>query len=111
MELGADKVYMEEFLLPSGSVRAEVLIVCHSLAEMKHDTFQDDVDKVIVSYPAIDIKSINIMHVFPDCTYLFEIADLVKSPVQLVVVVIGLSNGVLDFFSSIKPMLIRCLPF
>ena len=61
----------------------------------------------MVSHLGIDVKSIDIIQVFLDSTCLLEIAYLIKSPVWLVVVAIVLPNGVLDFSSSIEPMLVR----
>ena len=64
----------------------------------------------MVSRLGIDIKSINIVQVFLDCTCLLEITYLVKSPVQLVVVAIVLPNGILDVSPSIECMLVRLPP-
>ena len=61
----------------------------------------------MVSHLAIDIESINIVDVFLDSTCLLEIIELIESPVQLIVVAIVLSNGILKFFTGIKPILIR----
>ena len=51
------------------------------LAKARGDTIQDDVQKVMVCYLGIDIKSIDIIQVFLNSIYLPEIADLVESPV------------------------------
>ena len=111
LELSGDEVQMEEVLLPLGWVRTEVLVICHGLAEARGDIVQDDIDEMIVSHLGIDIKSIDIIQVFLDSTCLFEITYLVKSPVRLIVVAIVLPNGVLDFSSTIEPMLVRPPPF
>ena len=58
-----------------------IFVVCHSLAEARGDTWQDDVDQLIVTHFGIDIESIDIVQVFLDSTCLFEITDLVKSPI------------------------------
>ena len=83
----------------------------YGLAEGRGDTVQDDIDQVMISHLGIDIKSIDIVQVFLDSTCLFEISNLIKSPVWLIVVTIVLPNGFLDFFSSIEPMLIGFLLF
>ena len=111
MELGGDEVYVEEFLLPLRWVRAEVFIVCHSLAEARGDTIQDDIDQVVVGQLGIDIVPINIVPVFLDGTCLLEIPDLIKSPVWLIVVAIVFLNSILDLFLSIEPMLVGFPPF
>ena len=107
LELGGDKVYREEFFLPLEWVRTTVFVVCHGLVEARGDTIQDDVDTMMVSQVGIDIKSINIIRVFLYSTCLCMIPDLVKSPVQLIVVAIVIPNGVLNLLSSIKPMVGR----
>ena len=64
---------------------------------------------MVVCHVGINIKSIDIVQVFLDSTCLLEIADLVKSPVRLIVVAIVLPDGVLDLFPSSMPMSI-CFP-
>ena len=111
LELGGDKVHMDEFLLPLGWVTTEVFVMCHGLAEARGDTVQDDINKMMVSHLGIDIKSINIVQVFLDSTCLLEITDLNKSPVPLVIVATVLPNSVLDLLPSIEPMLVGFPPF
>ena len=81
LELGSDEVHVEEFVFPLGWVRAEVFVECHSLAEARSDTVQDDVDEVMAGYLGINFDSIDIVQVFLDSTCLFEITYPVKSPV------------------------------
>ena len=64
----------------------------------------------MVSHLSTDIKSIEIVQVFLESTCLLGITYLVKTPVQLIVVIIVFSNGVNDFSSSIEPMLVRLPP-
>lgn len=78
----------------------------HGLLEARGDMIQNDVDEVVVRHLGMDVESINIIQVFLDCTCLFEIPDLVKSLVWLVVSTTVLPNSVLDLFSSIKSMLV-----
>ena len=111
LELGSDEVHVEEFFLPLGWVRTEVVVMCHGLAEARGDTVQDDIDEVMVSYLGIDIESIDIIQVFLDSTCLLEITYLVKSPVWLVMVAIVFPNGGCDFFPSMEPMLSKFPPF
>ena len=85
--------------------------MCHGLAEARGDTVQDDVDQVVVSHLGIDIQSINILQEFMDSTCLFQITDLVKSRVWLIVVAIVFPNGGRGFAPSIEPMLVRFPPF
>ena len=66
---------------------------------------------MVVSHLSTDIVSINIVYVFLHSICLFEIIDLVKSPVQFIMVIMVLSNGIFDFFPSIKPMLVGFPPF
>ena len=80
--------------------------MCHGLAEARGDTVQDDIDQVVVCYLSIDIKSIDIIQIFLDSPYLFEVKCLVKSPVWLPIVTIVFPNGGRDFSSSIEPMLV-----
>ena len=61
---------------------------------------------MIVSHLDIDIKSIDMFQVFLRSTSLFKIADLIKSPVWLIVVAIVLSTGVLDFLPGSIPVLV-----
>ena len=84
--------------------------MCHRLVEASSNTVQDDIDQVMVSHLGIDIKSINIIAVVLDSTCLFEITDLVKSPVCLVVIVIVFPYGLLDFFLSSISVPIRFPP-
>ena len=109
-ELG-DEVHMEAFLLLLEWLRMKVFVVRHGLAESWVDSIQDEIDYIVVCYLSIDIKSINIFHVFLNTTCFFEITDLVKSPVWLRVVAIVLPNGVLDLFSGITPLPVSFLPF
>ena len=83
----------------------------HGLADVRSDCISDGIDEVVVAYLSIAIESVNIVHVFLDTICLFDIPDLVQSPVCLIVVTIVLPCGIPDLFPSIKPMLIRCLPF
>ena len=85
--------------------------MCHGLAEARCDTVQDDVNEVMVSHLRIDIESIDIIQVFLHSTCLLEITNLVESPVQLIVVTIVFSNGVLDFLLGNIPMSISFPPF
>ena len=72
---------MQEFLLALGSLTTEVFVLCHRLVESAGNTVQDDVDDILVSYLGIDIESIYIVLILLDSTCLFEIADLITSPV------------------------------
>ena len=81
--------------------------MCYSLAQAWGDTIQDDVHEIVVCCLDIDIESIDIVQVFLDSTCLFEIPDLVKSPVRLAMVALVFPNGILNFLPSIKPMLVR----
>ena len=85
--------------------------MCHGLAEAGCDTVQDDIDEVKVNHLGIDIESIDIMQVFLDSICLLEIANLIKSPVRLVVVAIVLPDGVLDLFPSSIPVPVCCALF
>ena len=106
LALGGDKGHVEEYLLLPVWVRTEILAVYHALAEARSHIVQDDNNKVSVSHLGINSKSINIMQVFRYSTSLFEITDLLKSLVWLVVVTRGFSNGILVYFPSIEPMLV-----
>ena len=110
-ELSSNEVCVEEILLSLGRVKTEVFIMCHSLAEVRGDTVQDDIDMMMVSYLGINIKSINIVQVFLDSTHLLKITYLVKRPVRLIVVTMVFPNGGHDFSPSIEPMLVRLPPF
>ena len=77
---------------------------------MRGDTVQDDIAEVMVSHLGINIESIDIIQVFFYITCLFEITDLVNSPVWLIGVAIVLPNGFLDFFPSIEPILVGFPP-
>ena len=85
--------------------------MCHGLAEARGDTVQADIDEVMVGHLGVDIECINIVQVFLDSTCLFEITNLIKGSVRLIVVAIVLPNGVLDFRPNIKPVLVRFPPF
>ena len=81
-----------------------VLIVCYSLAEARGDTLQEDVDWVVVSHLGTDIESSNILQVLLDSTGLLDIPNLIKSPVQHIVVAIVHPDGLPDLSASIKHM-------
>ena len=66
---------------------------------------------MVVGHLGIYIESIDVVQVFLHSTCLFEVTDLVKSPVWLIVVGIVFPNGGRDFSPSIEPMLVRLLPF
>ena len=83
----------------------------HGLAKARCDTVQDNMYEVMVSHLGIDIESIDIVQVFLHSTSLLEITDLVKIPVQLVMVAIVFLDGILNLFPSIEPMLVRLPPF
>ena len=85
--------------------------MCHGLAEARGDTVQDDIDEVIVHNLGTEIESIVVIEVFLNRTCLFEISDLVTSPVWLVVIVIVLLNALLNLFPSIESMLVGFPPF
>ena len=85
--------------------------MCYKLAEAGYDTVHDVVDQVRVSHLGMDIECINIVQGFLDSACMFEIPDVVKSPMQLAMVTIVLLNGILDFFTSIQHMLVRFPPF
>ena len=89
----------------------EVFVESHGLAKARGDTIQNDIDQVLVSHLSIEIKSIDIVQVFLDSISLFEITDLVKSPVQLVVVIIVFPNGILNLFPGSIPVPISFPPF
>ena len=111
LEPHGDEVHVEEFLFPLVWVRAEVFVVCHCLAKARGDAFQDDINQMLDCHLGIYIASIYIVQVFLDSTCLFEIIDPVNSPACIVMVTIVLSNGILDFFTSIKPILVRIPAF
>ena len=98
LELGGDEIHLQAFLLPFKWIRAKVFVMCHSLAETRGYTVQNNIDQVTHSHLAIDIKFIDIVQVFLDIISLFEITNPIKSPVQLVMVTIVLPNVVLDLF-------------
>ena len=81
--------------------------MCHGLKEARGDTVQHNVDAIIISHHGMGIESIDVVQVFVDSTCLFEMTDLVKSPVWFVVVAIVFSKGVLDLFLSIESILVR----
>ena len=81
LELEGAEVHVEEFLLPLREFSAEVFIVHHGLVEARSDIVQDDIDLMVVCYLGIEIESIDIVQVFLHYTCLFEITNLVKSPV------------------------------
>ena len=85
--------------------------MCYGLAETRGDTVQDDVDEVLVSHLGVDIESMDMIQVFLHITCLLEITNLVKSPVQLVMVTIVFPNSILNLFPSMEPMLIGFPPF
>ena len=62
---------------------------------------------MVVGHLRTDIESIDIVQVFLHGTCLFEITDLVKSPMQLIMVTIVFPNGGCDLPPSIEPMLVR----
>ena len=64
LELGADEIHIEELRLPLGWVRAQVFVVCHSLAKASSYTVQDDVTEVVICHLDIDIESIHIVRYF-----------------------------------------------
>ena len=109
-ELRGDKVHVEELFLPLGWVRTEVFVVSHGLAKASGHTGAGDIDQVLVSHLSIDIKSINIVQILLDSTYLLEVAYLVKSPVRLILVAIVLPNVVRNISPSIEPMFVRFPP-
>ena len=111
LELSSDEVHVEEFIFPLGWIRAEVLVMCHGLAETRSDTVQDDVNELVICHLGTHIESIDIIQVFLHSTCVLEITYVVKSPVWLIVVAIVFPNGVLDFFLRIEPMLVRLPPF
>ena len=84
--------------------------MCHGPAEARGVTIQDDVDQVVVGQLSIDVKSIDIIQVLLDSTCLPEIAELVESPVQLIVVAIVLLNDLFDLFPEIVPAPASFLP-
>ena len=101
MKVRRNEVHVKEFLLLLGSVREEVFVVCHGLPEANSNTILDDIDQVVVCHLGINIKSIDIVHLFLDSNCLLEITYLVKSPVWLILVAIILPNSILDLFPSI----------
>ena len=104
LELISDEVLTEKFVLLLRGIRAEVVLVCYCLAEARVDVIQDDVDEIIVHYLGMDIKSINIIPGLLNGTYLFKITKLIKSPVELIVVVIVFRNSFLNHFPGSIPM-------
>ena len=104
LELVGDEVSLQVILLPLGWVRRKVLIVCDGLAEACDDTFQGDIDQVIVLHLDIDIESIDIVKVSVNSIFLFEIPDLVKTPVWLVMVVIVFPYSLFDLFPAGIPV-------
>ena len=83
----------------------------HNLAEARVDTVLDDVYEIVACYLDINIESIDIFEVFVNSTCLFEIANLIMSPVWLIVVVIVLSNGVCDLLPRSLPVPSSLPPF
>ena len=57
----------------------EGLIVCHSLAEIRGHTMQDDIDEIVVCHLSIDIEYSDIVQVFLHNTCLLVFTDLVKA--------------------------------
>ena len=92
------------FLFRFKRVRMEIFIVCDDLVEARSGTVQNNIIKFIVCHLGIDIESINIIQVFSNSTCLFEITDLVQSPMWLIVGMIVFLDGVLDGFPGIIPM-------
>ena len=80
------------------------------LAVASGDTVEDDVDEVVVGHLGIDIESINIVQVIRHSSCLLKIADLLKSPVQLVVVTIVFPTSVCNFPLSVKSILVALPP-
>ena len=70
---------MEEFLFPLGWVSMNVFVACHGLAEAKGNSIQDDIDQMFVTHLGIDSQSMNIVQVFLDSAYFFDIPNLVKA--------------------------------
>ena len=111
LELTGYEVHVEQFFLSLKQVIVEVFVVWHSLTETTGDILPDHVDKVMVCHHGMDIESINIIQVLFNCTCLLEMTNVVKSPLRLIMVAIVFSNGMLNLFPSIKPMLVKDLPF
>ena len=78
--------------------------MCHSLAQARYNAMQDDVDEEMVGHLDIDIESIDMIQVNLHSTCLFEVTNLVISPVWLVVVVIVLPGDDLDLFPCSMPV-------
>ena len=54
--------------------------MCYDLAEARGNTFEANIDKMVILNLGTDIKSINIVQEWQDKTDLFGIPSLVKSP-------------------------------
>ena len=72
---------------------------------------QDDTNQVMVSNIGINIETIDLIVVFLDSTGFFEITDLVKSPVCLIIVATVVSYGTHYPFSSSIPVPMMFPPF
>ena len=81
MQLSGDEIYIENFFLSFGSSIVKILLECHGLAEERRDSVQDNINELIVYHFGIHNEFINIVQVFLNSTYLFEIINLVKSPI------------------------------
>ena len=84
--------------------------MCYSMAEAMGNTVQDDIDQVIVSHLGIDIKFIDIVEVFLDSPCLFEITELIKRPVLLLIITREFSHGILDLLPGSIPVPISFPP-
>ena len=111
LEPSGAQIHMTEYLVPLRWVKGEVFIMYHGLAQARCDTLQEHLHKMMVRHLSINIKYINLILLFLECTSLVEITDLVKSPVRFIVVPIVLPNGILNLSSSHIPASVCFAPF
>ena len=83
----------------------------YSLAKARGDTVQQDIAEMVVGHLGTDIESIHMFRVFFVNTSLYEIANVIKHPVRLIVVALVFPNDVLDLFLHSISLLVTFLPF
>ena len=78
--------------------------MCSSLAGSEVDTILEDVHEVMVYHLGTDIVSMGIIYLFRCSNCFVEIPDLLKSPVELIMIAIVFPVVVLDIFPGIIPV-------
>ena len=68
--------------------------MCYSLAEVRSNTVQDNIDEIPVGHLGITIESIDVILVCMHNTRSLDIANLLKSPLGFIVVSIKLCDGI-----------------